>query len=115
MDVSQEFYISERCYITEVSNSSDDPELSIAKARVEPGVTTKWHKLNETVERYYVLSGTGVVEIGDLKGEFVEVGDVVIIPPMCKQRITNSGDVDLVFLAICSPRFKNENYYALKG
>jgi mannose-6-phosphate isomerase-like protein (cupin superfamily) len=35
---------------------------------------------------------------------------VVIIPPHCWQRITNNGAEDLIFLAICSPRFLPENY-----
>jgi hypothetical protein len=35
---------------------------------------------------------------------------VVVIPPSCPQRITNIGEHDLVFLAICSPRFRPEAY-----
>jgi oxalate decarboxylase/phosphoglucose isomerase-like protein (cupin superfamily) len=38
------------------------------------------------------------------------VGDVVLIPPMCRQRITNTGSEDLIFLAICTPRFSNDVY-----
>ena len=53
-----EFYTDERCYILESSNSSDDEELSIARARVKPGVTTCWHRLKKSTERYYILSGT---------------------------------------------------------
>jgi oxalate decarboxylase/phosphoglucose isomerase-like protein (cupin superfamily) len=29
---------------------------------------------------------------------------------MCPQRITNTGAEDLVFLAICSPRFSQDVY-----
>jgi oxalate decarboxylase/phosphoglucose isomerase-like protein (cupin superfamily) len=29
---------------------------------------------------------------------------------MCRQRITNTGVDDLVFLAICSPRFSQDVY-----
>jgi oxalate decarboxylase/phosphoglucose isomerase-like protein (cupin superfamily) len=29
---------------------------------------------------------------------------------MCRQRITNIGPDDLVFLAICSPRFSQDTY-----
>lgn len=35
----------------------------------------------------------------------VEAGDVVLIPASCRQRIANIGAGDLVFLAICTPRF----------
>ena len=37
-----EVLTDERCHILELSNSPDDPEMSIARARVEPGVTTRW-------------------------------------------------------------------------
>jgi len=109
-NLSAEFNTPEKCYITELSNSSDDPDLSIARARVEPGVTTSWHRLNSTAERYYIIEGKGLVEIGDLQAQEISIGDVVVIPSMCRQRITNIGSVDLVFLAICTPRFSASNY-----
>jgi mannose-6-phosphate isomerase-like protein (cupin superfamily) len=109
-NLSSEFYISEGCYIVELSNSPDDEDLSIARARVEPGVTTRWHRLKVSTERYCILSGEGRVEIGDRPPETVRPGDVVIIPPMCRQRISNTGDDDLVFLALCSPPFTTDDY-----
>lgn len=109
-NIGNEFYTDEKCYITELSNTQDDPDVSIARARVKPGVTTCWHRLVATVERYYIISGTGRVEIGNLPPQDLNSGDIALIPAMCKQRITNLGTEDLVFLAICSPRFQNENY-----
>jgi len=106
----REWYTAERCHISEWSNSADDPELSIAQARVAPGVTTRWHRLGGTAERYCMLAGTGLVELADLPPEPVAAGDVVLIPPGCPQRITNTGDADLVFLAICTPRFTPAAY-----
>lgn len=105
-----EFYFEEGCYITELANSSDDPELSVARARVLPGVTTRWHRLRGTTERYVMLEGRGRVEVGEEPAREVGPGEVVRIPPMCRQRITNIGKGDLVFLAICTPRFRRENY-----
>ena len=109
-DLSREFYAPEKCHITELSNTPADPDVSIARARVEPGVTTRWHRLRETAERYYILSGRGRVEVGGLPPHEVNAGDIVLIPPMCPQRITNIGPEDLVFLAICTPRFSNDAY-----
>lgn len=109
-NLNNEFHIPENCYITELSNSSDDPDLSIARARVEPGVTTRWHRLAGTAERYYIISGRGVAEIGELPPQEVNAGDIVLIPEMCRQRITNIGSEDLIFLAICTPRFSNDIY-----
>lgn len=105
-----EFYIEERCHITELLNAEQDPALSIAQARVEPGVTTAWHWVTDTAERYYILSGTGRVELGESLSEPVTSGDLVIIPANCRQRIQNTGENDLIFLAICTPRFQPHNY-----
>lgn len=110
LNLSDEFYTPERCHITELSNTPDDPDASIARARVEPGVTTRWHRLRCTTERYYIVEGRGRVEVGKMTPQEVKAGDVVIIPPMCRQRITNIGSEDLVFLAICTPRFSNDVY-----
>ena len=110
---ADEFAIPEGCSIVEVSNSPDDPQLSIARARVEPGVTTQWHRLAGIAERYVILEGRGRVEIGDRPPEEVHPGDVVLIPPLCRQRITNIGSADLVFLAVCTPRFERNRYEAL--
>lgn len=105
-----EFYTDERCYIRELANIEADPAASIAQARVRPGVTTRWHRLAGITERYVLLSGSARVEIGDLPAQQVGPGDVVLIPPGCRQRIACLGEEDLVFLAICTPRFRNEAY-----
>ena len=34
-----EFFTEERCHILELANDATDPELSIARARVEPGAS----------------------------------------------------------------------------
>ena len=111
---NKEYYTDEKCFITELSNSADDPELSIAQARVEPGVTTRWHRLKGITERYCIISGSGLVEVGELPAQTVNAGDVVLIPPVCRQRITNNGSCDLIFLALCTPRFINEAYESIE-
>ncbi len=110
LDSATEFYTKEKCHVLELSNLPDDPGCSIARARVEPGVITRWHRLADAAERYVVLEGRGRVEIGDLPPRDVAPGDVVLIPPGCRQRIANAEKTDLVFLAICTPRFLPEFY-----
>lgn len=105
-----ELYVPEGCFINELSNVDADPEASIARARVPPGTTTRWHRLHATTERYVVLSGAGIVEVGSLPPQNVAPGDVVLIPPGCRQRIASLGEEDLVFLAICTPRYRPEAY-----
>lgn len=109
-NAAAEYYTEERCYINELSNTADDAAVSIAEARVAPGVTTRWHRLRGTVERYVIVSGSGRVEVGGLPPQEVSPGDVVLIPPDCRQRISNTGRQDLLFLAICSPRFQHQHY-----
>jgi mannose-6-phosphate isomerase-like protein (cupin superfamily) len=113
-DPATEFDTAERCAIVELSNVAADPGVSIARARVAPRVTTAWHRLRGTTERYLIVEGRGRVEVGDLAPTDVGPGDVVLIPPMCRQRIANTGDADLVFLAICSPRFVPDAYESLE-
>jgi mannose-6-phosphate isomerase-like protein (cupin superfamily) len=110
----KEFYFEEGCFITELSNTPDDPAVSIARARVPRGVTTRWHRVKGTVERYVILEGRGRAEVGDRPAREVGPGDVVFIPSSCRQRIANIGDKDLVFLAICTPRFTRQDYEGLE-
>lgn len=109
----EEHYTSERCYILETWNRADDAAVSIARARVAPGVTTRWHRLGGITERYLILEGRGRVEVEGLEPEIVATGDLVCIPPRCPQRITNIGDRDLIFAAVCTPRFVREGYEEL--
>jgi mannose-6-phosphate isomerase-like protein (cupin superfamily) len=108
-DIPEEL-TSERCFIKELLNARQSPELSIAQARVEPGVTTRWHTLSGIEERYYILSGEGSVEVGERKAQPVSPGCLVNIPANTRQRITNTGKDDLLFLAICTPRFEQASY-----
>ena len=110
LDPAAEFPTAEGCHILELSNIDADPDCSIARARVPPGVTTRWHRIVGTAERYVVLAGAGRVEVGELPAREVYPGDVVLIPPGCRQRIACLGSEDLVFLAICTPRFRAEAY-----
>lgn len=107
---ADEYYFDEGCFILELSNSPADPDVSIARARVKAGVTTKLHRLKGVVERYVILAGIGKVEVDECEPQQLSAGDVVIIPSLCPQRITNIGNEDLVFLAICTPRFTEKVY-----
>ena len=65
--------------------------------------------LKDTEERYVILEGEGLAEVGEEAFE-VSIGDVVVIPAGVAQRIKNTGSNNLRFLAICQPRFLVENY-----
>ena len=109
-----EYFFKEGCYIVEHWNDAQDPALSIARARLEPGGTTRWHCVRDTIERYQILAGEGLVEGGDRPPTRVGPGDTVVIPAGVRQRIHNPGAGDLIFLALCTPRFEPENYQDLE-
>ena len=113
-DESREFSTAERCSILEVWNDARDPGASIARARVAPGITTQPHRLRGVVERYLIVGGSGCVRVGDSIAQAVAPGDVVVIPAEVRQQITNTGDSDLVFYCICSPRFTPGCYESLE-
>lgn len=105
-----ESFTIEGCYVRELSNSVQDESLSIAQVRVACGHSTRWHRLRDTRERYVILAGRGLMQLQDQAPREVSVGDVVLIPPGCAQRIQALGDTELVFLAVCTPRFVWECY-----
>ena len=109
-----ETWFREGCFIAEWSNRDDDPQCSIARARVPAGTTTRRHSLAGITERYVILDGRGRA---DVDGQSIEVGpgDVVLIAPGACQRISSHGDGDLVFLAVCTPRFRPEAYHDLEA
>ena len=110
----KEYFFKEGCFIEEWHNNANDMSMSVARVRVEIGKTTNLHSLKCTQERYVLLDGEAVVTVGD-EQRSVGPGDVVVIPENIPQRIKNCGNKDLIFLAICTPRFKEQNYQDLQS
>jgi mannose-6-phosphate isomerase-like protein (cupin superfamily) len=109
----EELWTSERCYIAELLNDEQAPEVSVARSRVEPGVSTQLHSLS-VAEWYVIEAGTGLMSVGDETPRRVGVGDVVAIPGGVAQKIQNDADFDLIFLCVCTPRFSQECYTSLE-
>ena len=104
-----EFWTRERCFSTELMNSAEQPEVSLARARVEPGVTTELHSLS--VSEWYILeAGEGLISVADADPFVVRPGDVVAVEKHAAQQITSTGKSDLIFLCVCVPRFSPECY-----
>ena len=107
----KETFTPERCYIFENCGVSiGDNKVSVARARVEPGVTTKRHHLDGVQEIYLIVRGKGTVYVGKTEPAEVSKGDVVVIPPGTSQKIANIGKTDLIFYCICTPSFTQECY-----
>lgn len=108
-----EAWTSERCFITELVNEDAWPGFSLARCRVEPGVTTQLHALS-VLEFYVVERGRGRMRVGDEPPFDIGAGDTVTIPKQAPQSVANTGDEDLVFLCLCTPRFLPDCYTSLE-
>ena len=97
---ADEYYFKEGCFIQEWHNSPDDQ-------------ATKLHALINTTERYILLQGRASVTVAHKTWD-VGAGDVVDIAPGQAQAIRNLADEDLLFLAVCTPRFDLKNYQELQ-
>ncbi|WP_455198485.1 cupin domain-containing protein [Kaarinaea lacus] len=81
---------------------------SLAEATVPQGVTTKLHRHLMTEELYYILSGSGLMTLGEKQFEVSE-GDSVCIQPATAHCIKNTGNDDLKILCCCSPAYRHED------
>ncbi|MDX1407544.1 MAG: cupin domain-containing protein [Saprospiraceae bacterium] len=110
--MSDEFFTEERCHILEILNDPDVQSMSLARARIEPGVRTANHTL-ECEELYYILEGEGLMYLDGKPAGAVQAGDSVLIRNGVAQCIENTGTGDLKILCYCSPQFDPGGYHAL--
>lgn len=76
--------------------------FSLAHAYLEPDEVSYPHRLAGSHEVYYILSGTGMMHIGD-ETAVVHAGQAVYIPAGAVQYIENTGTGRLTFLAMVDP------------
>lgn len=81
---------------------------SLAEARVPAGTATERHYHRVSEEFYFLLAGTGTMEI-DGDSREVGPGDAILIPPGAWHQIT--ARTDLEFLCCCAPPYAHEDTY----
>ena len=86
---------------------------SIAHAIVPPKESTLPHILKRSTEIYYILEGDGIMHI-DGETAPVHQGQIILIPPGSVQYIANTGNGDLVFLCIVSPKWEARDEVLVK-
>lgn len=104
------FVAGDGTYLREIlhpDHVAADIPYSIAHASVKPGESSQPHLLRSS-EVYYILSGTGVMVVGDEDAE-VEANSVIYVPPGANQHIRNTGNEALVFLCIVQPAWRAED------
>ncbi len=98
--------------IRSILDSTNAPVLrqSLAEASLPPeGATERhYHKLSEEI--YFILEGSGTME---LDGELRKVGpgDAILIPPSAWHQITADDGNGLRFLCCCAPPYSHEDTY----
>ncbi len=101
------------CELLHPSKDNAAIPYSIAHAVLKPGSASLPHRLKMASEVYYILQGWGVMSI-DGEDAGVKRGQAIYIPPGSIQHIRNAGDLDLEFLCIVHP-FWRENDEEVMG
>lgn len=70
-----------------------------AEVTLEPGCTLGYHEHHGESETYYILSGQGRYNDNGVSRD-VTVGDITFTPDGCGHGLDNTGDTDLVFMAL---------------
>ena len=82
---------------------------SLAEASLAPGQSTQRHYHAESEEIYYVVEGSGEMEL-DGERRPVAVGDAVLIPPGARHQIRADAE-GLRFLCCCAPAYRHEDTF----
>ena len=81
---------------------------SLAEAVVPAGTSTIRHHHKASEEFYFILDGSGTMEIDGALQE-VSPGDAILIPPCSWHRITAAAD--LRFLCCCAPPYSHTDTF----
>ena len=83
-------------------------QCSLAEEVLPAGLAVTPHHHNQLEEIYYILSGRGVMTVGDEKRE-VSAGDAVYVPRGHRHTLENTGDEAIRLLVVCGPAFFYED------
>jgi len=87
---------------------------TLAEARLPVDAVTTLHYHPQTEEIYYILEGSGRIQVGEETAD-VGPGDAIAIPPGTGHQITNTGRTMLRFLCCCAPGYEHEDTVLLDG
>jgi len=83
---------------------------SLAEATLEPDEATQRHYHARTEEIYFVLKGSGRMEV-DGETKMVRPGDAILIPAGAWHQLENNGNSELRILCSCVPPYADSDTY----
>jgi len=84
--------------------TSEITQCSLAEEILPPGKAVTPHHHHRLEEIYYILSGRGLMTVGDEKRE-VSAGDAIFIPRNHRHTLENTGAEPIRLLLVCGPAF----------
>jgi mannose-6-phosphate isomerase-like protein (cupin superfamily) len=88
--------------------TSEITRCSLAEEILPPGAAVTPHHHRQLEEVYYILSGRGVMTVGDEQRE-VGAGDAIYIPRDHRHTLENTGTEPIRLLLVCGPAFFYED------
>jgi mannose-6-phosphate isomerase-like protein (cupin superfamily) len=88
--------------------TSNITQCSLAEEILPPGHAVTPHHHREIEEIYYIVSGRGLMTVGDETRE-VEAGDAVYVPRGHRHTLENTGAQPITLLVACGPAFFYED------
>ena len=112
IDEQEPFITADGSTIRSILDLSNAPveKQSLAEAVLPPGGATKRHWHNTSEEFYFILQGTGTMEIDGVKQQ-VKVGDAILIPNGHWHQIIADSHSELRFLCCCAPPYSHEDTF----
>ena len=93
-----------------IDRTTSDIELcSLAEEVLPVGSAVGRHHHLETEEVYYILCGTGTMQVGD-ETQRVGRGDAIFIPRHSLHMLTNDGTEPMKLLLVCGPAYSREDH-----
>ncbi|MBW4062194.1 cupin domain-containing protein [Candidatus Saccharibacteria bacterium] len=91
--------------VRDVITNSDEPELSLAEVRIEPGSRFPFHRFAGGPEQFRVMTGACRLMFLTENPVDLVVGHYISIPPGVWFSITTVGDEPVVFVVANAPAF----------
>lgn len=83
-------------------------QCSLAEETLPPGCAVTPHYHRDLEEIYYIVSGEGLMTVGENSRE-VGVGDAVYIPRGHRHSLKNTGTEPIKLILVCGPAFFYED------